>query len=455
MNFKRNLVLALIFVVGVAAVYFLQKQDKKKEEAKEADEKLLVLEKDDVSELFLQPSGIHAVKDSTEWKILQPVVTDGEKSSIDALVNMFDWAKIDRIISSDPAQYADFGLQPERGRMVVVRETRSDTIWLGDKNPTGSFVFGRRSGSPDVFTCTSSLESNIQKTLFDLRNKDVLSFDKNQVKSLKLSVGKQVFDLEKQAGKWQLLSPKQTEADESKVNTILDRLNSENAREFVDEDPSDLGKYGLNNPTVQVELIQGENRLQKSLLVGAEDGDKYYAMDKSRKPVFKVDSSFVGVLETTLFDLRNKKLADFIGSDIDHIELAYSGNTFMFEKDTSGTWLVIQPEPREAKSWKMSSLTAALANMRVKEFVSDTPSSLGKYGLETPEVVGKFTQDGLPLMELHLGKTVDDLVYAKIAGQDPVYKVDKDILDKLTPELDDIAEPAPETADSTANENSN
>ncbi len=444
MNFKRNIVLALIFVAGVVAVTMLQKQDKKKKEAKEADEKLLVLEEESVEEIYLEPGGIHAVKDSNEWKILQPVVTGGEKSSIDGIINMFDWAKIDRIISSEPSEYPDFGLQPARGHLVIVREAGADTIWLGDKNPTGSFVYARQSGSPDVFTTSTSLETNIQKTLFDLRNKDVLAFDKNQIKSVKLSVGNKNYELEKQAGQWMLLSPKQTEADESTVNQILNRLDSEQAKEFVDEDPSSARQYGLDRPAVQVELILGENRLQKSLLVGDADGDQFYAMDKSRKPVFKVDSSFVGVLKTSLFDLRNKKLADFIGSDIDQIELAFSGTMMAFEKDTSGTWLIVQPEPREAKSWKMSSLTAAIANMRVKEFVSDAPASLGRYGLANPQVTATFYQKDLPLMELLLGDTVDDLVYAKLADKDPVYKVEQNVLEKLTPELDDIAEPLPE-----------
>jgi len=178
MNFKTTIVLALIFVVGLAAVLMMNKHEAKVEEQKKVEGKLLDIDKDKVKEIILEPSGIHAVKDSSnEWKIIEPVKTDGDKSSINAIANMFSWAKIDRVVSSDTSDYAEFGLKPERGKMIIVHDAGSDTIYLGDKTPTKSYVFARKNSSPDVFLTTTSLQTYIEKKLFDLRDKRVLAFE--------------------------------------------------------------------------------------------------------------------------------------------------------------------------------------------------------------------------------------------------------------------------------------
>jgi hypothetical protein len=444
MNFKTTLVLALILVIGITGVLFLKKQDKKREDIKQKEGKLLTIDKEKIKEIFLEPSNIHIVKDSTEWKIVSPVQTDGDKSSIDAVVNMFDFAKIERTVSADPTQYASFGLNPPQGEMIIVHDKGADTLFMGDKTPTGSFVFARRSGSPEVIMTTTSLQSNIEKKLFDVRNKEVLEFDKNQIRTFTLQTPKSSFTLEKEGSNWKLAKPIAEKADDTKVNEILNRLDGERAKEFIDEDPVDLGKYGLSKPTTTVNLFLGENRAQKSLLIGMSKGNQYFAKDVTRKPVFLVDSSFVGVLKPTLFNLRNKKLADITSSDVNKIELIHSDSTITAEKDTAGNWLLTAPEQHKAKNWKFTTVASSVSSLQAKEFVTDSPGSLKPYGLDKPVVRARLFKDGNLLVDLELGAVKNDNVYARVADQKAVYLVEKSLVEKLKLKLPDIIEePAP------------
>ena len=440
MNFKTTGILALLLIIGVVAVVLLDKQDEKKEEAKQAEEQLLDIEKEHVSEIILLPSGIHAVKDSAEWDIVAPVETDGDKSSIEALVNMFNWAKIDRIISSDTSEYNTYGLDPALGKMVLVRENGSDTLYVGDKSPTGSFVFARKSGSPEVFLTTTTLQTNVEKSLFDLRDKNVLGFESSQVRSAELDVPQGEFSVSRIGGEWKLTAPIEAEADKSEIDQILNRISSERVRQFVEESPENLREYGLGNPDMQIDLFLGENRAQKTLLIGDASDDKYYAKDASRSPVFLVDSAFVNVLNTTLYDLRKKDLADFTSSDVTRFELEFSGQTFVCEKDTAGTWMVVQPTARKSKSWKMSSITRAASQLEVVNFVDDDPTSLNQFGLANPQVNARFYQNGQLLLDVSLGDTVGQDVYAKVADSESVYLVESSVLETWQPELDDISE---------------
>lgn len=445
MNFKTTGILALVLALGIVAVILLNKQDEKKEKTEDIESKLINVETEKVTEIILQPSSIHCVKDSTEWKIISPVETDGDKSSIDAVANMFSWAKIERTISSDPAEYDVYGLNPERGTLILVHAEGTDTLYLGDKSPTGSFVFARKSGSPDVFLTTTSLQSNVEKELFDLRDKKVLGFEKNEVRSFDLKNSNGSFSLAKEAGEWQIKNPGDYAADATEIDKVLNRLNSERAKEFVDEKPSDLSRYGLNAPKVQVDLMLGENRAKKTLLIGALAGDKYYAKDESRAPVFKVDSAFVSVLNPNLYTLRLKDLADFSNADVNRFELEFSGQTIVCNKDTSGTWMILKPESRKAKSWKISSITREAAELEVVEFVDDAPSSLDSYGLSAPHVRAKFFVNDVLQLDVSLGKVKEDNVYAKAAGSESVYLVEKQVLETWTPTLEDIAEEPEET----------
>jgi hypothetical protein len=441
MNFKTTIILALVFAVGVVGVVLLNKQKSNKEEQEKVAGKLLNLEKDQVKEIMLEPSGIHIVKDSTEWKITEPIKTDGDKSSIDAIANMFNWAKVERVVSSDPSELKTFGLAPEKGKLILTHDSGTDTLFLGDDNPTGSYVFARKSGSNEIFLTTTSLKTNIEKKLFDLRNKKVLDFEKNQVRSFEFKNKKQTFTVEKSGEKWALTQPIQDQADKSAVDELLNRLNSERAKEFVDEAPKDLDKYGLRRPEYKVDLLLGVNKAKKSLLIGVQKGKQFYAQDESRPPVFLVDSALVKELNVSLFDMRNKDLTDFSSTDVNKFELTFADTTLMCQKDTSGTWMILEPMNVKAKSWKISSITSAANRLKVKEFVNDAPSSLKKYGLDKPAVIGRFFKDGDLLAEILVGKkSGKDNVYVKLGDRNNVYAVGADILQKLRPNVKDLSD---------------
>jgi hypothetical protein len=450
MNFKTTGLFALVLAVGIIAVVLLDKQDGKKEEATKLEGKLLAVEAETISEIILEPSGIHCVKDSGDWKIISPVVADAEQSGINAISEMFSWINIERSISSDVSEENIYGLSPEMGKMIVVHSSGIDTLFLGDKSPTGSFVFAKKSGSPDIFLTSTTLKSNIEKSLFDLRNKDALDFEKNAIRSFYLSCANGKFEIVKSAGSWLVKDGEELDTDQSEVNKIIDGLANERAKEFVDERPANLQRYGLQKPAIRIDLFLGENRAKKSLLIGKKSSSSYYAKDDSKNPVFLVDTSFVNILNTDLYTLRKKDLADFNSTDVNKLELEFSNQLIVCSKDTSGTWMVIKPAPRKAKSWEISSITRKAAQLEVVKFVDDQPSSLARYGLDSPSVKARFYKDDSLLLDVLLGKRLGDDVYAKLAGKSSVYLIEKEVLEIWTPNFKDISEdPKPSDGEAT------
>ena len=186
MRFKTTLILAIVFAVLLTVVLFMNKEQTKKEKIEEKAKKLANIEKDNVSELILSFNNIQAKKEDDDWKIISPVETEGDKNAIEGVLGMFSWANIERTISEDTSNLAPFGLDPAKAEMIIIHSAGSDTFYVGDKNATGSFVFARKGHEPRVFLTTTSLKTNAEKTLFDLRNKKVLGFEKNDVRSFLL-----------------------------------------------------------------------------------------------------------------------------------------------------------------------------------------------------------------------------------------------------------------------------
>ncbi len=438
MNFKTTGILAIILALGIGGVLLMNKQDARKKEEKKLEEQVLKLETAEVTKVQLLPAGIECVKDSADWRITAPITTDADKYAVEAVINAVKSAQKERLISSDPAEYAVFGLAPAQAELVLTRPGRVDTLYIGDESPTGSYIFARLSGSPDVFLTTTYLRTQAQKTLFDLRNKAVLGFETYQVRALQIQNKNGRFSLTKKAGEWSLTEPMETAADKSEVDKIINRLQSERMRSVVDENPADLRTYSLHAPTVRVDLSLGENLARKTLLIGKASEDKYYARDDSRPAVFLVDSSFVSLLQPTLFDLRNKKLANFNSSDVAKFELEFSNSKIVCSRDTSGTWTIEQPAGRKAKSWKMSSIVSEAADLKVARFADNvTPAAAG---LTSPQAHAKFYDEEKLLLHVKLGKTDGDHVYVQIDDQPSVYLVDKSVLETWTPKLEDISE---------------
>lgn len=442
MRFRNTLILLVILALGIWSVTYLNKRDVKKEESKKANEKLLDLSSGPIQELWLEPGDFHAVRDSSEWRIVSPIQTLGDKSALDAIVNLFDWAKTERVVLTDPSEYGEFGLRPEYKRLIVRHSTRIDTFYVGDTNPTGSFVYAVKSGGRDVFLTTTSLKTNIDKSLFDLRDKSVLAFEQAQVREASLQRGAQQLTFAKEGAEWKITKPKALKADGSKITDLLSKVSSQRVSSYEDENPAELKSYGLDAPALTFSVFLGENRAQKTLAIGKQNGDKFFARDLSRRPVFKVDTAFVHRLQVSLADVRSKKVLSFSASEVTRLTMRQNDSTFVFVQDTSKTWTMISPQPLGIKGWKISSLISELELMNAVSFVDDAPSALRPFGLDAPQVLCELYQDDRLLDKLLIGRQDDKGgLFVKSGDHPAVYTVSKDLLDKIKINLQQLLEP--------------
>lgn len=442
MKFRTTLIFAALLALGIVGVVYMNKQDARNEEAKKSSEKILDYSGETINEISIWPAGLIARRDSSKWRILEPVQADADDAVINTIADMFEWAKTERIVSSDPNAYHSFGLLPPRGVLVVKSNTNQDTLYVGDDSQIGSFVYARKAGHPDVFLTSSSLWTNINKTAFDFRDKNILSFQQSQAHSVEIKNTHGLFKLVKAGSDWEMQYPKAYRGDSKKIDEIMNRVAYQRAAEFIDEQPVQLAAYGLDAPAYKFSVTLGDNRAQKTLIIGKMKDGKYYAQDIAKPPVFTVDSSFVHVLRVSAADLRNKKLVDSFIAQADEVELSVDDSTFVCSKDTANHWSLLQPVHRKAKDWKLSSILTELQTLTATGFASDDPPSLQPYGLNKPRIRCRASLNGEQILDLALGSDKDaETLYAQKGDDKTVYIVKKDIFHKLQLRLTDLADP--------------
>jgi len=447
MNFKTTIIVGVLAIALGAFVYFYEiKGGEERQQAEQQAKKIFLFEDDQVKGLTLANSGKEIVltkAEDGEWTITSPIATEADESTVDGLVRNLKNAETDRIVADSTADLGAFGLdEPEVKVSLLLGEERTESLCIGDKSPTGSYVFANMAGSHEVFTTRSSLLSNVKKELFDLRDRHVLGFEKDEVEKFELKQrGKLLFVLSKTGSEWQMEQPQKLQGDRSEVDKILNKLKYGKAKAFVTEKAEELKSYGLDKPDIEVTLWLGKDKAKKLLRIGdAKTPDRYYAQDEARDPIFTVDSTFVVELRKDLFDLRDKKIVQFPRSRINKIELVYADSSIVCQKDTSDNWRVTAPVVRKAKKWKVSGILSDIEMLKAEEFVADKATELSQYGLDEPQIVAKLWEDRKILAQVSLGKAKGDRVYAKARDKEAVYLVKDRIVEKLSPKVADLVE---------------
>jgi len=472
MGLKTNLIVSGIFLGLLAFVYFheIKGGEERRLEAERAKQLMefsdheargLVIERGD--------STIAIEKLPDRWVLQKPVQTDADQSAVERYLRALRETEVERIIEDSAAVTGDPGLldrygldQPRLKVLLELVEGPRDTVLLGEDTPTERFAYARRSGdNPQIFTVRAWRFDNLDKGTFDLRDRRVLAFEKEEVRQIRLTrsaPGDTVRLARESDGEWTLESPVAARADETSVRGMLNRLRDGKAEEFVAENPEEEGwrEYGLTADLarLQVSLLLGDELAEKRLVVGLQaPGGDYYARDPSRAPVIRIDSALVHNLEKSIFELRDKRPLRLDRDGVRRLELVRRGEQpLVAERDSTGTWSILEPELREAKSWRLNSLLTDIDAIEVKEFVADGADlDLGAYGLSEPAVTVTVGLQEEPSLEVRLGNELDGGVYLTRWGSSAVFLVDAEIVEMLNLELTDVAQPpAPAPADTVA-----
>lgn len=256
-------------------------------------------------------------RDGKTWRITQPENLAADQDTVSGLLAAITTLSADSLVEEKAANLHSFGLDaPALQVELDLKNGKTDTVRFGADAPanTGEYV---SLADAKVYIVPSSTRSSLDKTVADLRDKRLLTFDPEKLARIRLVAGATApIEFGKNAqGDWQILQPKPLRADGGQVDELVRKL-----KEARLTAPAKAA--GVKVATAQVTDASGTQTLE----VRKDAAGKFYATSSVVSGVYSIADDLG--LSKKLDDFRNKKVFDFGFSDPVKIETG----TFTVEK---------------------------------------------------------------------------------------------------------------------------
>src|SRR5947209_3119388 len=255
---------------------------------------------------------------------------------------------------------------------------------------------------------------------------------------IKKKGGEEVVLAKDGAGKWRIAGPKRTGADQDAVSSMLSTLSSLSSDRLIEEKASNLGQYGLTEPTLQVSVTGKDAKAQK-LLVGDDTptGGGAYAKLEGDPRVFSIASYTKSSLDKSAKDLRDKRLLAVDSEKISRVELITKKQDIEFGRNKDG-WQILKPKPLRADAFRVEELVRNLKDAKIDVSASDADEkkAASEFATGSPMATARVTDES-GTQELQVRKSKDGY-YAKSSAVEGVYKVPDELAQVLNKSLDDF-----------------
>jgi len=270
----------------------------------------------------------------------------------------------------------------------------------------------------------------------------VLSIPQDQFQQIEIHKGgADALTLRKDdAGKWQMVSPKQLPVDQDAASSLVSSLSSLDSSRLVEEKSSDLAQFGLASPSLEVNVRQKGGKVTK-LLFGDESpagGGHFVKLDGDPR-VFTIASYNKTSIDKTPADLRDKRLMTFDSDKLTRVELKAKGQSIEFGKNNQNEWQIIKPKPLRADGGQVEELVRKLKDARMETTASDADAKKAATAFPGAKPVAVVrTTDAAGTQELDVRKDKDNNYYAKSSVVEGVQKLTTFVGEGLDKGLDDF-----------------
>jgi uncharacterized protein (UPF0333 family) len=289
----------------------------------------IALKKKDAPEIVLQKQG-------GKWQIEQPEKLAADQTSVSSLTSALSPLNADSVVDENGGDASKFGLSSPSMTVTVTRKGgASDTITFGDDSPAGSLVYVKNSGSSKIYAVSNSAKTSFDKSLNDLRDKRLLTFDNNKLTSVELTSKKaEVTFAKNNQGDWQIIKPTPSRADSFQVDDLIRKLQDAkmDLSGSADDQKKAAAAFAGGQPLGSVKLTDSSGA--QSLEI-RKNKDDYFAKSSAVAGVFKVASDLGTAVDKGIDDFRNKKLFDFGFSDPTKIEFQNGATSSVYQKSGS------------------------------------------------------------------------------------------------------------------------
>ena len=388
------------------------------------------------------PSNLDAAGEANEWRIIQPVQAKADARTIEDILSAL--GNLRAIVFEADGEYnpADYGLnQPQiTVALRALTDEKIQELQIGSDAEMPERIYVASSKHRAVYAVNKGIYTKLNKTVFDLRDKQVIDFQRTAAHRFILRQGDTKIVCEKNVeGEWEITAPITLKADGKAVDDLLFGVDALRVVAFVDDQPKSLQSYGLDSPSIEASFIVPDSE-PAVLLVGTIRGDNVYVKAQNTEPVFLVKKELLDLVGMGVAELRDKQLLDFDADDAAKIVLRHGDVNLTCQKQGT-SWHLTHPVQEQANNGAVRAIILQVNRLTVEAFLRTSPP-IRSTGFDAPEIQLSVTLKDRTEHRLEIGELADDEhQYGRLRNApDTVFLLKKETTENLKKTVDDLRE---------------
>jgi hypothetical protein len=293
-RYRSTLLYLLAAIVLVVFYLYEGRKEAKEKSAKEEAKVLFPVKADQVQHLTLKREKesirLERTGADSDWLIVAPIRAPIDKMTLSRLQRTLAELKYERLISESAADLSEFGLDNPSLVISFGREREEETLSLGAQSPMGPSLYASVSNTKKVYLISALEKQELDKSLYDLREKKLLSFEMDKITKVMIERKQGRWRLYRKEGRWRLEGDEEFKVDQKKVEAFVRPILWADALSFEKEDADDLKAYGLHNPSARI--ILSDDAKTEEMIFGDPVKDtneaRLYAMVQGRSQIVTV-----------------------------------------------------------------------------------------------------------------------------------------------------------------------
>ena len=447
---------------------FLAKQsvrkdiDKKPEEFR--DRKLTDLTTAQVRRILLKtPAGeMELEKEGDHWGIIKPLRARADDGRVGDLISRITSARIQQFVADDRGDLRPYGLAEPRGSITLFdqaekkdqkveigesikvfgREDKGQTLQIGSPATAGEKdqIYVRFTPRGSVYTLPKKTEEILNRKPADLRDNHLVRIDTNILDRITIDgPGKGKTLLARKDGNWTIATRNNAPADSGAVQRLIDTLQNERVTRFVEDVASNLPKYGLDKPQIQLTFssFASENTAETKageqpfagIAFGKSEGDNVYARLTDEPFVVAVRRGLLDQISSNPLQWQELSIFKFKPEQIHRLNVT-TDKELLLERAQNNQWHLVKGSG-EINQTNVQSLLNTLSSLRAVRWLGATAP---QHGLGKPQLVVAFTTspDNKTPHKLTVGAQNDDGTWcARLEGREGTFAISNPDLNTL------------------------
>jgi hypothetical protein len=362
------------------------------------------------------------------WRLTAPLDAAADDAQVNGLLTSVTAATADRTLDDDGENAATFGFGPDAPRIELTRaDGRTLTATIGRTTPIGAKTYVVAGDDTRVRLTTTDLRATVDKQPVDLRDKRLVDFEDDAVARVVIARADEpaVVLTRTDRDAW-VVDPGEYVADVAEVRSYLSTLRATRAVDFVDENPTDLTRFGLAPPKLDVSVFTDDDSPAASLHVGAEfsadSATRLYAKRADAPNIVALGEWSRRSLDRDVGAFRDKTVLAFDPERIGSFTIERAGGATLTFARRDERWALDDEDAGAIDPQTVERYLADLRDLKGASIVAEPPPTPTGFGLDAPSLrVRLADRDGAPVGEV-LASEHEGSYYAMQAGAGVVYE---------------------------------